>query len=143
MKHKVEFAVPYSYIYMELVRRKTRDKFEIPVSTTIWHLEDERHALYALCGFSLKGKAKAVSPALAMLGKPCLDCKAIARAYISPKVADRGTPGITLRTYQDTRMKTMMGRGGDATFRQGVHTRVPMPLLFANGEKSKQIAKNN
>lgn len=145
MKHKIDFIIPYSYVYMELERRTgkgSRDKFNVPKSTTIWHLEDERHPLHALCGFSLKGRAKAVSPALAMLGKPCAGCKAIAKAYVSPKEGDRGTPGITLRAYQDTRMETMMGRGGDTIFRQGVHTRVPMPLLFVNGKKSK-IAKNN
>ncbi len=140
MKHTVEYAVPYMYIYMELERKTgtgSRGKFEVPKSTTIWHLEDERRPLNALCGFVLKGKAKAVSPALAIFGKPCKDCKAIARAYVSPPSESRGRPGMLLETYQVSRMKMMMGRGGDVQFREQVHLRVERALFIVNGKDQK------
>lgn len=77
-KFTTTVAEKFSLIYMEMP-----DDGATPNRESIWHLEDEERIVLALCGLTLKGTCKSVSPALAMLGRPCTECLIIVREYIT------------------------------------------------------------
>lgn len=108
----------FSYIYMEVQIAPSAGGFK-ELAKVKWHLEDENRPTAALCGQPLEGVCRAVSPALAMLGKPCDDCKAIVKAYLSvPK------------RYDILLQRCMNLIGTDIPFRGGV-SKVVDPVLMS------------
>lgn len=123
IKQKITVEVPilekFSMIYME-VQTLAPDAGLREISKCIWHLEDENRPTVALCGAALHDISRSVSPALAMLGKPCPGCIKIVKAWLSAK----------LPQTRDQRMKALIQ--GDLIFRQSVSRTVPPELFVSN-----------
>jgi cytidine deaminase len=91
-------------------------------SKVIWHIEDDTRVSVALCGRTLHEVCKSVSPALAMLGKPCPACKDIVKEYLKAKT-------------QTTLAERMSGLiMNDLPFRGNVHRIVPPAYFNVNLE---------
>lgn len=109
------FLEKFSMIYMEV---QDLDG-DVPPKRTLWHLEDEQRKVIALCGRTLHGVCKSVSPALAMLGTPCPACIKIVRKWLTAK--------------QETTRKYRMGAlvKSDVNFRNQVMNNVSPELFIA------------
>lgn len=125
---EITYEEKFSMIYMEVQIAPDTGGFK-ELSKVIWHLEDENRPTVALCGRELHNVAKSASPALAMLGKPCPQCKVIVKEYLKTK-----------------KTKTLMSRIislilNDTPFRKNVSRCVKPELFVANMEQQKGSAR--
>jgi len=111
----------FSMVYMEVqtegnlisVKNITNKRVKV-----FWHIEDEHRPTVALCGRTLHGNCKSVSPALAMFGTPCPACQDIVAEYIN---------GPAEETTKTARLRSMVQT--DMNFREHV-TKVVDPHKF-------------
>lgn len=145
MRRRVEFPANHQYIaekfcliYMEIKKtwaeaeaRNTDARAWVPDKKVRWHLEDEQRPQLALCGFTLEGNVISVSPALAMYGTPCPDCKKIVDVWLTgPKTA----------TTRRARFMDLLR--GDIPFRDKVHKVVNNDLFQVNYQSQQKRRTN-